>query len=83
MSEDFSHLPQQMNIPFECVSCGTLFSLFGPEDGSDLCDCPEPMFKLYVSDAGPYQPFVERLVDLAESLRDEWTHVTRDDLTED
>ena len=86
MPDDFSHLPPELNVPFECSSCGSIFQLFGPEDGSDLCDCPEPIYRIYVSDAGKYTQFLERFIDLAVDVsneRDLWVEQTRDDLREE
>lgn len=69
---DYDHLPPEMNVPFECTSCGALMRLFGPEDGSDLCPCENPVYRIFVSDAGKYAPFLEMFIDTAEGvLREE------------
>lgn len=86
MTDDYSHLPPELNVPFECSECGSIFSLFGPEDGSDLCDCEGGMYKVYISDAGRYMPVVELLMDKAEEVlrqeREAWSDTIRDDLEE-
>lgn len=84
MVDGYEQVPQEMNVPIECTSCGSLFQLFGPEDGSDLCECEDPMFRIFVSDAGKYAPVLEVFVDTAEDrLRQIWSETNRDDLERD
>lgn len=68
MSKGYDHLPKELNVPVECTSCGNLFQLFGPDDLSDMCDCADPTFKIYVSDAGKYAGFLEKFIDLAPEM---------------
>jgi len=83
VSSPYDHMPQEMNVPFECTSCGSLFQMFGPEDGSDLCDC-NAVFRIFISDAGKYAPVLEVMVDTAEDeLRNLYREAARDDLRED
>lgn len=82
MHEQFSHLPEQMNVPIECSACGYMSSLLASrEDLSDLCDC-NASFRIYISDAGPYAGILESVLDNLDEPS-AWAEAVRDDLSEE
>lgn len=77
MSDELDRARNKLNVPIECTGCGGLFTLLGPDDMSDLCEC-DAVWRLYVSDAGEYAPVLDHvLTQLA------WDEIVRDDLSED